>query len=80
MVGGRCPGTSHRRGTPSTRAGHSTRRPTYKGGNGGGAPALVGVVVTWETGDEKVAGSQRPYDLARRVSIRRLSRDERVAP
>ena len=34
-----------------------------KEGNGKGAPALVGVVVTWETGDEKVAGSQRSWTL-----------------
>ena len=30
MIGRRA-GTSRRRDTPSTRAGHSTRRPTYKG-------------------------------------------------
>ena len=63
MIGRRAR-TSRQDDTPSTR-----RKTCYEEaglqGNGGGAPALVGVVVTWETGDEKVAGSQRSWTLRR---------------
>ena len=50
----------HRRAQDILQGGRLTKE-----GNGKGAPALVGVVVTWETGDEKVAGSQRPWTLRR---------------